>query len=456
MAKVNAAAIKLIKNNFSSHLDAALTEHVRATESWAGKVRLFFAVAFAAATGWTWDRPDNTKLICLALTIGWVAVMLVVRSRQGRGATTSQVTANTLIDVTVINLGLLALLNHGQQGHLGLFAELGTGLFLCYFPLLAVAANRYRIGLVLTAGGYAMLFYLGLSLYAGHAPWFRLAILGMTLLVFVAGSRRPKSLVVEVAENELDAAYQLGLQQAEQQMAAQAHQLLLPPPIVELSRLLCTAKHGAGAKTGGDYYQVFNTPRGPLVMVGDLGGDAGIEGFEALSQVNELHQQVAREVAGGLGLVGILVNLNAWLVEKYRGQRPFTCVIAEWEGEQMRYVNAGHPPMIQMSKPQGAQAVNQHTLPATCGPLGLAADSEFVESTVSFPSRDLVIVYTDGLFSKLTTDREKGIAEIEAMAGRFSGGEVNTLCHRIFDCAQPGYDRTADDATIVVVRRQPE
>jgi len=449
MAKVNAAAIKLIKNNFSSHLDAALTEHVRATESWAGKVRLFFAVVFAVATGWTWGRPDNAKMICLALTIGWLAVMLVVRSRQSSGATTSQVTANTLIDVTVVNLGLLALV---RQGQLGLFSELGTGLFLCYFPLLAVAANRYRIGLVLTAGGYAILFYLGLTLYAGHAPWFRLAILGMTLLVFVAGSRRPKSLVIEVADNELDAAYQLGLQQAEQEMAAQAHQLLLPPPIVELSRLLCTAKHGAGAKTGGDYYQVFNTPRGPLVIVGDLGG----EGFEALNQVNELHQQVAREVAGGLGLVGILANLNTWLVEKYGGRRPFTCVIAEWEGEQMRYVNAGHPPMIQMSKPQGAQAVNQHTLPATSGPLGLAADAEFVESTVSFPSRDLMIVYTDGLFSKLASDREKGIAEIEAMAGRFSGGEVNTLCHRIFDCAQPGYDRTTDDATIVVVRRQPE
>jgi hypothetical protein len=449
MAKVNAAAIKLIKNNFSSHLDAALTEHVRATESWAGKVRLFFAVVFAVATGWTWDRPDNTKLICLALTIGWLVVMLVVRSRQGSGATTSQVTANTLIDVTVVNLGLLALV---RQGQLGLFSELGTGLFLCYFPLLAVAANRYRIGLVLTAGGYAILFYLGLTLYAGHAPWFRLAILGMMMLVFVAGSRRPKSLVIEVAENELDAAYQLGLQQSEQEMAAQAHQLLLPPPIVELSRLLCTAKHGAGARTGGDYYQVFDTPRGPLVIVGDLGG----EGFEALKQVNELHQQVAREVAGGLGLVGILANLNTWLVEKYGGRRPFTCVIAEWEGEQMRYVNAGHPPMIQMSKPQGAQAVNQHTLPATSGPLGLAADAEFVESTVSFPSRDLMIVYTDGLFSKLASDREKGIAEIEAMAGRFSGGEVNTLCHRIFDCAQPGYDRIADDATIVVVRRQPE
>lgn len=446
MANVNAAAIKLIKNNFSSHLDAALTEHVRATESWAGRVRLLFALVFAVATGWTWERPGNARLICLALTIAWLVVRLIIRSRQGKGATTGQVTVNTLIDVTVVNLGLLAFV---QQG---LYAEMGIWLFLCYFPLLAVAANRYRIGLVLIAGSYAMLFFLGLSLYAGTSPWFPLAILGITLLVFVTGSRRPKSLVIEVADNELDTAYQLGLQQAEQEMAAKAHQLLLPPSIVDLSRVLCTSKHGAGAKTGGDYYQIFNTPRGPLVIVGDLGGD----GFEALNQINELHQQVARAVASETGLVAILGNLNNWLIEKYKGHRPFTCVIAEWEGEQMRYVNAGHLPVIQMSKPQGAQAVNQHTLPVTCGPLGVTAEAEFVESTVSFPTRDLMIVYTDGIFSKLAADREKGIAEIEAMAGRFSGGEVNTLCHRIFDCAQPGYDRIADDATIVVVRRQPE
>ena len=41
------------------------------------------------------------------------------------------------------------------------------------------------------------------------------------------------------------------------------------------------------------------------------------------------------------------------------------------------------------------------------------------------------------------------------MAERFSSGEVTTLCHRVFDCAQPGYDPIKDDATVVVIRRQP-
>jgi hypothetical protein len=44
---------------------------------------------------------------------------------------------------------------------------------------------------------------------------------------------------------------------------------------------------------------------------------------------------------------------------------------------------------------------------------------------------------------------------MEALAERFSGGEVTTLCHRVFDCAQPGLEPIKDDATVVVIRRQP-
>ncbi|MBP6824864.1 MAG: SpoIIE family protein phosphatase, partial [Acidobacteria bacterium] len=94
-------------------------------------------------------------------------------------------------------------------------------------------------------------------------------------------------------------------------------------------------------------------------------------------------------------------------------------------------------------------------LPVTCGAVGENSEAKFVESVVPFPTRDLLLIYTDGAFAKLTDDREKGIVEIEAMAERFSGGEVTTLCHRVFDCGQPGYEQIKDDATVVVVRRQP-
>jgi serine phosphatase RsbU (regulator of sigma subunit) len=121
----------------------------------------------------------------------------------------------------------------------------------------------------------------------------------------------------------------------------------------------------------------------------------------------------------------------------------------------MRYANAGHLPMIQMSKPQGAQIISHKQLPVTCGPVGALPRSTFAESAVPFPARDQLVIYTDGLFAKVTDSRDKGVSEIEALAEKFSGAEVTTLCHRIFDCAQPGYDPNKDDSTVVVIRRQP-
>jgi hypothetical protein len=356
------------------------------------------------------------------------------------------VIVNTFLDVTIINLGLFV------WWWQGLFPAEGSGLFYCYFPLLALAANRYRIVLVLLVGVYAGLFYGILSLVAGANAGWRLAVFGITILVMVMGSRRPKRLVGGVSEEAVDSAYQLGVDHTTVRMAEESHALVLPPSIVELPGLWCTAKHGPGARTNGDYYQIFETAEGPILVVAELGG----EDFEALRAVSSLHQEMARILARETELPAILRAVNAYVVKKYRGRRSLACLLVRWEGEEMRYINAGLLPMIQMSKPQGAQAVNQHSLPVTMAAIGTTEAIEPIESLVPFPVRDLMIVYTDGVFAKLTRDRETGIAEIEAMAGRFSGGEVNTLCHRIFDCAQPGFDRNPDDSTVIVVRRQPE
>ena len=66
----------------------------------------------------------------------------------------------------------------------------------------------------------------------------------------------------------------------------------------------------------------------------------------------------------------------------------------------------------------------------------------------------MLLLYTDGAYAGLASDRENGVREIERMTNEFNSGEVNTLCHRIFDCGQPEYFRALDDSTVVVVRRQ--
>lgn len=445
MAGTNEAAVKLIKKTLSGRIDAALSEHVQATERWAGYVRLFYLLLFSFAAGWAWGQPGPGRLIYLGMALAWLVEILLLTFWQKGAPSSGQVIVNTFLDVTIINLGLFV------WWWQGLFPAEGSGLFYCYFPLLALAANRYRIVLVLLVGVYAGLFYGILSLVAGANAGWRLAVFGITILVMVMGSRRPKRLVGGVSEEAVDSAYQLGVDHMTVRMAEESHALVLPPSIVELPGLWCTAKHGPGARTNGDYYQIFETAEGPILVVAELGG----EDFEALRAVSSLHQEMARILARETELPAILRAVNTYVVKKYRGRRSLACLLVRWEGEEMRYINAGLLPMIQMSKPQGAQAVNQHSLPLTMASIGTTEAIEPIESLVPFPVRDLMIVYTDGVFAKLTSDRETGIAEIEAMAGRFSGGEVNTLCHRIFDCAQPGFDRNPDDSTVIVVRRQP-
>ncbi|MCG3161840.1 MAG: hypothetical protein JMDDDDMK_03055 [Acidobacteria bacterium] len=435
--------MKQLKDRLPKQVDAALDEHARAASGWATKVRALFAIIFAASAVWMWNHPSNAKYLYLLLTAAWMiaAAAGVALKKSSDGAAT----AMTMIDLTIVHLGVAAFVWQG------LFPKLGSGVYLCYFPILAIAANRYRVTLTLQAAAYASVGYAVISELGGSPPWFRVAMLLTTAFVFVMGSRKPKDLVVAIASRAVEDAYELGAKQKELELVPQAHQLFLPPPVVDLPQIWVSSKHGAGTETSGDYFHIFDTPRGPLVALGDLGG----QGFKAISEVAETHQHLSRVVNRESNLPKILEELNGYLWEKYQGRRSFTCVLAEWDGEQMRYINAGHLPLIQMSKPQGAQIIGHKQLPVTCGAVGVEAQADFIESVVPFPVRDQLVIYTDGVFAKIASDREKGVREIEAMAEKFGGAEVTTLCHRIFDCAQPGYDLNKDDSTVVVIRRQP-
>ncbi|MBO0726214.1 MAG: SpoIIE family protein phosphatase, partial [Blastocatellia bacterium] len=418
--------MKQLKDRLPKQVDEALNEQALASEGWATRTRWIFAVIFAASAIWAWNNPSTGKYIYLELAGAWM-VMAALGGALKKSPETN-LTKMTMIDLTIVHLGLVAFVWQG------LFPGLGSDIFLCYFPILAIAANRFRMPAALKAAAYAGAGYAAISLWGGSSPWFRVALLFTTAFVFMAGSRKPKDLAVKIAGKAIEEAFELGARRKEFDLVHKAHQLFLPPAIVDLPEIWVSSKHGAGAETGGDYFHIFETTGGPLVAVGDLGG----RGFEALGEVADLHQRLGRIISREIDLPKILEELNGYLLEKYGGRRTFTCALAQWEGDKMRYVNAGHLPMIQMSKPQGAQIISHTQLPVTCGPVGAQASATFTESVVQFPARDQLVIYTDGVFAKITDSRDKGVSQVEAMAEKFSGAEVTTLCHRIFDCAQPG------------------
>jgi hypothetical protein len=426
--------MKKLKNSLPQQAEELLAQHAQQTESLAGQVRLGLGLICLAAAVWSWQKSPNAAPTYLLFATLWLVATFAARLRASSEL-------NALIDITLVHLGLLAFIVQG------FFPTLGGGVALFYFPILAAIAARFRAALLLKAGSYAALGCLALTLYAGSPPWFKVAAIALVTFVGFTASFKPKALLTELANKAAEQGYALGAQQQEAELTARIHQFFMPAPIVDLPLIWSSSKHGAGTETNSDYYHLFETARGPLAVVGDLPG----RGLEGLSGVAQLHQKLLQLVNDTTGLPQLAAALNHYLFEQYKGYRPFTCVLAEWEGEQMRYVNAAHLPIIQINRqhePQALPVNNDHAL-------GAKPNATFVESVVPFPARDLALLYTDGLYAKLSESREKGVAEVERFARQFSGAEVTTLCHRIFDCAQPGLEPLKDDATLVVIRRQP-
>ncbi len=431
--------LKKLKSDLPREIDNAFDQHASSSGRWASYVRLSLGIVFLFATVVRWSLPDSRKYLYLGLSIAWLLAFIVVRWRTRQGASKSLVTLTTLIDITIANFGLLFL------ALLAPSTLAGSGLFLCYFPLVAAASTRYRPGLVLSAGIYASAFYAITVLITQGNPWFRVAALMLTTLVCAFGTRKPKDLMIGSAGGALQEAFNLGMRRREIELNARFHEALFPAPIIDLPSIWSSSKHSAGSQTSGDYYQVFTTSKGPLVVIGDLGG----EGPDAIRDIAQLNQTFVRVVLEQATLAGILENVNAYLNKQYSGKRRLTCILARWEGEVLEYANAGHLPALHLHKEGRTRLV------ATCAALGEREDAQFSSTTMPFPPRDLLLLFTDGLYAKLTTDRQQGIAEVEGLADRFCHGEVNTICHRVFDCALPGLEEPTDDCTLVVVRRQP-
>jgi serine phosphatase RsbU (regulator of sigma subunit) len=430
--------MKKIKADLPKRVNAALNVQALAAEAWANQMRLLFAVICAGLAVWYWPFAYPAKFIYLGLAAAWIGVLIVAVARRRQDNAESLINSSAMIDVTVINLGLVAF------GALNLFHYGGAGLYFFYFPVLVIAAARHRFLLPVKVGIYATVVYSMVALFSGSNPWLRMVVLLAVTLIAAAIAGRTKALLQNFTTEVAQEAYETGRRDREVEMAVLLHEAFMSPAICDLESLWLSAKHLAGTETSGDYYHVFDFSGEPLLVVGDLPG----KGLEAAPEVAQLHRKLTQIVQRETALPVILKELNAYVLEEHRGRKQFRCFIGRWAGEQLSYINAGLPPTIQIGRQ------DQKLLPVNSVAVGAQSDAMFTENTVPFPARDLLLVYTDGLYQGLTEDEDKGVAEIEKLAEQFKTGEVNTLCHRVFDCAHPGLDAPGDDRTLVVVRRQ--
>lgn len=425
--------MKKILANIPKIIDDVFTQFGASANSSANQLRWYFGALFLLATLWTLGDDSAAKFIYPALALLWLITAFVF----GRHAKTHPTSNFSLwVDVAILSFGLLLC------AWQGVFNTKGWLVFLCYFPVLALTARHYNFLLVLQVASFLVVFYALVSLYAIDSLALpRLLAVGAMAWAALALTKRPKQELTEAVQKAAQEAYQLGASEKEAELTAFVHAQSFPPAQYNLPGLYATYKHGVGTRTSGDFYAAFETARGPMVVVGDLTG----KGLNAALVATEVQQEITKLAHEKATLTEIATELNAMLWSK---QQLVSCVLARWEGAHLQYLNAGHLPVIHISKRAPEQLfVNSSWL-------GASETATFQEDTIPFPKGDMLLLYTDGAYAGLAQERVPGAEEIFRLVNQFSSGEVNTLCHRVFDCGLPEYSKPEDDSTVVIVRRQ--
>jgi serine phosphatase RsbU (regulator of sigma subunit) len=170
---------------------------------------------------------------------------------------------------------------------------------------------------------------------------------------------------------------------------------LLPPVLKSVPGVEIASAHLAptrGHEVGGDFYDVYPTPGGWGIAIGDVCGK-GEDGAAATAAARHAIRVLAHSNPDP---VSVLRGANDILLAEEFGGRFVTASAAHlsWRDDTLHIVlaNAGHPgPVLVM--PDGRAQL----LPGGGVPLGIFADPEPASRELQLSAGDILFFYTDGL-----------------------------------------------------------
>ncbi|SNR90533.1 PAS domain S-box-containing protein [Geodermatophilus saharensis] len=230
---------------------------------------------------------------------------------------------------------------------------------------------------------------------------------------------------------------------------------LLTPP-AEPGHLQIAVRYvpaGQAAQVGGDWYDAFLQPGGAaLLVIGDVAGH-DVQAAAAMGQIRSIVRTV-----GALdhdGPASVLRQVEQ-VMQTLRSQILATTVVARLEQTdeekaagltRLRWSNAGHPPPMTVT-PDGAVTV----LAAGRADLLLGVDPTAPrrEAQVTLGWDTVVVLYTDGLVERRTSDLDAGTARLQAVLADLAGRELDELCDELLARMLP--DAPDDDVALIAVR----
>ena len=235
-------------------------------------------------------------------------------------------------------------------------------------------------------------------------------------------------------------------------VARSLQQAMLPeaPPVVagyDLGVRLRTAE-----AVGGDYHDLLVLPDGRLVIcVADISGKS-VNGFVYLALLRS-HLHVA--AAAGLPATAVAERVNAVLASVTHPESfvsMFLAIIEVGTGT-VSYVNAGHPPPLLLPA-GGGGAQELHTGDIV---LGVLETAEFHEGSAALAPGGALICFTDGVPEARNARWEEfGTERLVAAVRGAAGRSAQSVADAVLTAADEfGADPKWDDATVLVVRRDP-
>jgi len=183
----------------------------------------------------------------------------------------------------------------------------------------------------------------------------------------------------------------------EHRIAETLQRSLLPERLPHLPGLEVSARYipaASEAEVGGDWYDVIplDSSRVGLVM-----GDVAGKGLAAASMVGRLRSAMRAYATEGHEPAQVLTRLNELVVSEVGDSEMATLVylVLDPAAEEVRWVNAGHPPPLVLGDEQpwfleGGRSV----------PLGVMPFPSYEEAAAPMPAGRALLLYTDGLVER--------------------------------------------------------
>jgi serine phosphatase RsbU (regulator of sigma subunit) len=280
-------------------------------------------------------------------------------------------------------------------------------------------------------------------------------LLGALSFFYVHEGRRHDAehmaLMRDLADRAATALDNASMYAARSQMARTLQRSLLPESLPMLERLsLSSAYHsvGEGNDVGGDFYDVFTTPLGCWLVVGDVCG----KGPEAAAVTALVRHSIRAFAFVRASPAQVLGAVNEVMLGHALAQRFATVVVVRLDltRKHARAVlaAAGHPPPVVLARDGSSHC------PSTRGMmLGVRSGSNVRDLELELEQGSTIVLYTDGLLDAGAPQRgltSRQLCNVLAGQAGVGPGAIVQQLERL--ALSSGAGRLRDDVAIVAAR----